>query len=249
MKTYKIFIFAALFIGVVSLACNAISFIGNRVEGSGNVITEEREVSDFDRISLTGFGELNIEQGETESLTVRTDENIMPYITTEVRNNTLVIGFTQTFIEGGFNPTNGIRYNLVVKNLSRVDVSGAGSIKSSGLETEKLYIDLSGAGSLDIASLFANELVVRLSGAGSTVISGKVKGQDITLSGAGSYQAPDLESETAIFEMSGIGSATLWATETLDVRISSVGSLFYYGNPRVIQNISGLGKVISLGDK
>jgi formylglycine-generating enzyme required for sulfatase activity len=76
-------------------------------------------------------------------------------------------------------------------------------------------------------------------------ISGQVKGQEVTHSGVGSYRAIDLRSQTAIIEIDGPGSATVWATETLDVDISGLGNVTYYGGPRVIQNVSGAGKLIS----
>ena len=148
----------------------------------------------------------------------------------------------------GYNPTDGIKFNLVVKDLSRIDISGAGSFNVNEFETQDLLADLSGAGSLEIGNLTATELVVRQSGAGMVFVSGQVKGQELTHSGVGSYHAADLESETAIIDISGAGSATVWATELLDIQISGLGSVIYYGNPRIIQNVSGLGKLVS-GEK
>jgi hypothetical protein len=48
---------------LMATACNV-------VRGSGNVITEPREVSHFNRVSMGGSGELTITQGDEESLTV-----------------------------------------------------------------------------------------------------------------------------------------------------------------------------------
>jgi len=47
----------------------------------------------------------------------------------------------------------------------------------------------------------------------------------------------------------GRGAAVVWATQNLDVNISGVGSVSYYGDPTVTQVISGLGSVQHLGDK
>ena len=43
------------------------------------------------------------------------------------------------------------------------------------------------------------------------------------------------------------GSAVVWVENTLDVNVSSVGSVTYFGDPEVTQNISGLGSVNSKG--
>ena len=40
------------------------------VRGSGNIATETRNVSAFDRVSVAGAGELTLAQGEEESLTI-----------------------------------------------------------------------------------------------------------------------------------------------------------------------------------
>src|SRR5687767_96183 len=64
------------------------------VNGSGKITTEPRTVSGFSTISLSGSGRLIVEQTGTESLTVTTDDNLLPYIKTEVRANRLELGST-----------------------------------------------------------------------------------------------------------------------------------------------------------
>lgn len=245
MKTNKLFLMAVFFLLIIASACSAMPAFDNRLEGSGNVIAESRDVSDFDRVTLSGFGKVTIEQGNAESLTVRTDDNILPYIETVVKGDTLILGLTNAGQRKSISPSNGIEFDLVVKDLSRIDISGAGNIEMDALETSKLVVDLSGAGTFEIGSLTADELVVRQSGAGTMIISGQVKGQDVSHSGLGSYHAAELESETAILEISGAGTVTVWVTESLDIDISGLGNVIYYGNPRIIQNISGMGKLIS----
>jgi len=127
MKNHKYIIVAVFLLVFVSSACSAVPVFSSTIEGSGNIITEARDVSGFDRVTLSGFGEVTVEQGEAESLTVSTDDNIMPYVTTEVRNNTLILDFDDKGRNRGYNPTDGIKFNLVVKDLSRIDISGAGS--------------------------------------------------------------------------------------------------------------------------
>jgi hypothetical protein len=222
--------------------------LSRTIEGSGNIITEERDVSGFDRVTLAGFGEVNIAQGETESLTVSTDDNIMPYVRSEVRNNTLILDLDNEGWNRSYDPSEGIHFNLVVKDLNRIDNSGAGTMMVEKLESDSLYVDLSGVGTLEIGDLTASELIVHQSGAGTVVVSGQVDGQELSHSGVGSYHAADMESKTAILDISGAGSATIWVTESLDIHISGLGNVIYYGNPRITQDVSGLGKLVS-GDK
>ena len=244
MNNKRTFLFIVFTLMLASLACSVTNLVDRSIEGSGNTITENRDVRGFDRVNLAGFGEVTIEVGDEESLTITTDDNIMPYVRTEVKNNTLVLDFDEKGFVRNYNATDGIKFKLVVKELSRVSISGAGSMIINELETENLRVDLSGAGTLEVESLTAEELVVHVSGAGTVVVSGKVKGQELSHSGVGSYHGAELESETAIVEISGAGTATLWATESLDVSISGLGNVVYYGSPRIVQNVSGLGKLI-----
>ena len=241
METNRLHIIIVFVLIIALGACN----VKSPIEGSGNIITESRDVSGFDRVTFSGFGEANIQQGDKESLTVSTDDNIMPYIRAEVSQGTLIIDFNNEGQQIELNPSDGIELNLVIKDLTRLDISGAGNIHVGELQAENLLVDLSGVGNLEVTSLDVDELVVRHSSTGTMYISGHAKGQEVTHSGVGSYDAADLRSLTAILNINGTGGAIVWAVETLDVEISDLGNVTYYGSPRVIQNISGAGKLIS----
>lgn len=216
------------------------------VRGSGVTITETREVSNFDRVQLQGIGELTIIQGETESLTIEAESNIVRRIKTDVWGSTLTIEFAG----GGFGdviPTEPILYTLTMKDISGVQLSGAGRIYSTNIATRYLDLDVSGVGDVIIDSLEAYDLQVDLTGAGSIDLAGNIRDQKVNLSSVGNYSAGGLESSNAWINLSGAGTATVWVTEELDVSISGVGSVDFYGNPKVTQNISGLGRINNLG--
>ena len=88
---FRTMLFVALIV-FVSTACT-VPFAPRLVRGSGDVIVEERDVSDFEEILVTGAGRVIVTQGGSESLSIETDDNLMQYIETEVRGNTLEIGF------------------------------------------------------------------------------------------------------------------------------------------------------------
>src|SRR5687767_1144824 len=54
------------------------------VDGSGNVVVEQREVSGFSAVSMSGFGELIIQQTGKESLSITADDNLLPLLTSKV---------------------------------------------------------------------------------------------------------------------------------------------------------------------
>jgi hypothetical protein len=217
------------------------------INGSGNIRSESRPVSDFSAVDFSGFGELTLVQGESEALTVETDDNLLPYIKTRVSGGILTIS-----IDDGLSmlrPSKSIRYQLTVKTLKAFDLSGAGTVESDQLSADQLTLTESGAGQITIHSLTANTLIVDMSGAGAVELAGKVTSQTVDLSGLGNYQAGDLASQQAKVGLSGAGEATVWASEQLDADLSGAGTVNYYGSPQTNNSSSGIGSVHRLGDK
>jgi len=206
--------------------------------------TKSEDVSGFNRISIETFGEFIIDQGEEESLTIEAPRDYLRYITTEVKNRTLIISTRRGFIGG---PVRRATFTITVKDLEDISLSGAGAIKVFALETDTLDINLTGAGSIEIDELTADRLEVNLDSAGAIIIAGTVEKQDINLTGVGSYEGGDLQSEDSEIYLTGAGSAVVWAEDDLDVEITGVGSVSYFGNPDVYQDISGLGSINSKG--
>lgn len=238
------------------------------ITGSGKIITEERAVSGFQGVKMTAYGNLNISQGETESLVIQGDDNIVAHMITEVINGTLVIRFDDNY-GNIYKTTETMEFDLVVKDLDQLDfsgagkisvddlnvetlvisLSGAGDINIDALETQTLSVRLSGAGDIEVDDLTADNLTVTLSGAGNFHLSGSANNQSITLSGVGNFNAEDLESLTASVTLTGAGNASVWVKESLIVKISGAGSVNYYGDPTISQDVTGVGGINKRGEK
>jgi hypothetical protein len=190
------------------------------VSGSGNVITESRNVSGFSAVDMSGDGELRIEATGTESLTITADDNLMPYLRTDVFGSRLIL---DTREHVNLEPSRNIVYKLTVKNLDGINVSGDGKVDAKDINSERLKISISGDGKVTIA--------------------GNVGEQNISISGDGAYQGQSLNSKTARVDISGDGRAILSVAEKLDANISGDGSVEYVGNPTLTQHISGDGSI------
>jgi len=217
---------------------------------SGPTTTEIRDVSDVDEVSMSGIGRLEIEQGSTESLEVEGPENVVADLDTRMDGSVLRVEYNPSFwaLEW-LRPDHDVTIYLTVRDLKRIELSGAGSVRMEDFEGGELEIDISGAGDVKVADLSVERLDCQLSGAGSFEVDGEAEEQAVRLSGAGSYKAEDLRSLSAEIEVSGAGSATVWVERELDLALSGAGNIAYYGNPRVQQDVSGAGRVRSLGDK
>jgi hypothetical protein len=235
--------------GSALLACLLAACSLNLIQGSGNIVSEDRSVSGFDAVVLTASGNLSLSQGETEALTLEADDNLLPYLKSEVQGGTLTIRFDRDNWDQIYRPSQPIQYHLTVKDLSRLEISGSVDVTAPELNVDQLEVTVSGSGDLRIDQLQANKLVYVISGSGNADLAGQAAEQDITISGSGNYHAGDLASQTVRIGISGSGSATLWAQAALDAGISGSGSIDYYGGAAVSADTSGSGSITSLGDK
>lgn len=216
--------------------------------GSGNIVSEMREVEDFHAIEVDYPAQVFVTQGSAISVKVEADDNLLPGLQTRVRNGTLEI-FYKTDGNEWVKPTEIVKITIVVKDLDKVSFDGAGDLKLEGVESEKLHVSVSGAGNLDLKNIDVKELSVDLSGAGNVVASGEADEFKLDISGFGNFNGKDLHTKTANVDMSGAGSATVWVDDELDAEISGAGSVNYYGSPTVTKQVSGVGSVSRSGDK
>jgi hypothetical protein len=221
----------------------------NFERGSGETITETRDVAGFNKIRLDGAGRLLIKQGDSEALKIEAEENIMDELTSEVSGTTLVLGYRNRPWWRSILPTRPIVYDLTVVDLNELTLNGAGDLNIENLETASLEITMNGAGQIDVVGLMSESLSVHIAGTGTVAIDGEASSQSISIEGAGNYQAGDLQTLSTEITIDGLGNATIWATESLDITINGGGSVNYYGSPGVTQDINGLGDIKSQGEK
>ncbi|RXQ95120.1 DUF2807 domain-containing protein [Ancylomarina salipaludis] len=210
--------------------------LADGVRGNGKVTTENREVSNFTGIKVSGAFTIYLTQDENCSLKVVVDENIQDLIKTEVRNDVLYIKN-----EKSIHDTKKMELYIGFKNLHFIKASGAISLKNeNSLKFDELEIEINGASSAKL-ELTANKLSIDNSGASSISLKGTVKELNIDISGAGSVNAVDLKASEAQVDISGVGTGKVYVEDKLKVSISGIGSVKYKGDPAITSDISFLG--------
>ena len=247
MYNKKILSILLLFLVFLSVtACNTGLQV---IQGSGNVITETRQVSNFDSVELSGSGEVILTQDASESLTIETDDNVMEYIEAKVENGTLKLGLVTGFPTGvNVQTYTRLVFYVSADNLTGLSTSGSGQIETDNIEADSLDLSVSGSGTIQIADLLASELRADISGSGGINLGGDVAVQDVDVSGSGNYEAGEVCSASVNVSVSGSGNATVCATETLDASVSGSGNVNYYGSPEINVSDSGSGNVNRMGD-
>jgi hypothetical protein len=236
MKTKITFLIIALTATVVLTSCfNMFSC----VKGSGDIVKEEREVSSFTKIELRTHGDVYFKQGDTHSLRIETDDNLLDFVKTEIDNDVLVI-----YTEKNICPEK-LRLDLILQNIDGIEISGSGNIKCiNDLQAKDLDIKISGSGDIRIPSLQANFIDIEVSGSGDIFMEGNATKILAEINGSGDVKCLGLKVKSAKIEINGSGDFAIEAEERLDVEIAGSGNIEYRGNPSIQKDILGSGDII-----
>lgn len=234
---------AVAIFGMISMLvtnCYMGDMSGERVDGNGDFQKETRQVAEFTDISVSNIFNIVLRQGEPE-LTIEAESNILEYLETEVTNGKLRIR-----TKSGFNlkPTEGPNIYISMAELERINISGAGTLKSDDtFNADDVRIDISGAVDIDL-DLNCESLKIQMSGAADLNLEGEANDFRLNTSGAGNIDAEDFETQLSDIQISGAASARVNVSEHLKARISGLGSIEYTGDPEKIdKQVSGLGSV------
>ncbi len=213
------------------------------------IITEKREVHDFNQVALQGIGQILLVQGDQESLTIEAEQDLLPKIKSEVEGGKLVLGW-KSWLDNVLSFGAGkIIFHVGMKKVNGVSISGAGSLGAQQIQTDRCELRVSGSGELAVEQLTAQALDLHISGTGHATLGGKADTINLTVSGAGHVQAAGLATQEADIYISGSGDVEVAVATRLNVNISGSGDVKYVGQPNVTQRISGIGHVDPMNAK
>ncbi|MDR2205081.1 MAG: DUF2807 domain-containing protein, partial [Flavobacteriaceae bacterium] len=208
---------------------------------------ENRSVSNFTGINASGAFEITVVKSNSESLALEANDDVMPYIRSEVKNSVLHLYLDKNIPWKVRNRT--VKARIGMKNLDKVSLSGACEISASDLftpetfngnfsgaskidvwiNTEQLNLESSGASNIQLKSSVAGTVKVDLSGSSKVYLSGSAKNLSTDLSGASSFNAENFEVETADIESSGSSNVSINVTQKLNIESSGASTVNYKG--------------------
>ena len=233
-------IFSAFTLAILVLLSSC-SFEPICKRASGELETRSFDVSSISGLDLSGSSDVILQRGQTQSLEIEMPADVFEDLELEVISGVLHVDLKGCYVNGF---TQNI-YLTITEPLSSIDVSGAATVLGEGsIEADsKLDIDISGSGEIDL-DLMAQEIETNISGSGEVDLRGIASEHQLRVSGSGDLKAFDLKTEEYQINVSGSGFAEVFATESLDVKVSGSGDVIYRGNPASITtDISGSGSV------
>jgi len=203
----------------------------NCVHGSGHMVSDDRKVSDFNMISISGDYKVVLKQDSSMSLKITADDNLLKYIKTEVNGDRLHIYSKRNLCNN-----DQMTINIGIRNLEELKASGAVEVESDGnIRTQDLHFKLSGATKITMNLNAAN---VTTSGSGATELNlkGQATSHDIDLSGVGHVYAFDFVVGSCDIQTSGAGHCEVNVLNSLSVHSSGASEVRYRGNPSNVTN-------------
>lgn len=190
------------------------------IHGSGVSKTEDRTIGDYKKVEVNGACDVSLAVGSTTGLSITADDNLLQYVTTEVRDGTLVVEMKA----GSYSPQVHMKITTTTPAVEALVIHGSSNVDLKGLAGERFELQVDGSGD------------AKASGKVGTVVA--------KVNGSGDLNLSDVEARDATVEISGSGDVDVWATESVAVSVAGSGDVTYKGDPKkVTKSVAGSGSV------
>ena len=188
------------------------------VSGSGKQASVSRTIAKFNQVVSSLSADVIFRPAPRYQVVLQGDDNILPLITTEVKNRQLILS-----AKDSYSTRNDISITVFAPFISRFEGNGAGDIQLHDLQADTLALFVSGSSDL--------------------VASGRVAELNVHLRGSGDLDLKGLRSKTCSLELEGSGDIAVFASSTFSGTIAGSGDVSIYGSPgKVTQNVTGSGE-------
>ena len=214
---------------VLFLAVILLAGCGSRtITGSGNVVTQEEAITGFDKVDISHAFHVDISQGDTFSVVVRADDNLVEYLRVIKEGNTLQIGLVP-------NPPNirsaTLQAEVTMPELTGLDMRGASHVTITGFKSaQALAANVSGASHLQ-GDIEAGNVTFNVDGNSEVILTGSAQNVMIEAEGSSEVDLTDFPVVDANVKAGGKSQVTVNVSGRLDVDASNASHVTYLGSP------------------
>jgi len=211
----KQFLFLFLALGLfLTTGCD-----NDQLEGSGNIISDDRSGNAFSAIDVSDALNVTINQGSEHRLIVRGDDNLITRITTSISNGVL----TASLRSGSYRNTN-FTIEITTPTLTNIIFNDATEGMLNFVSTEGISIELNDAADLDM--------------------SGSSPSLDLDVNDASDLNGFSFTTEVCTADVNDASDVRLTVIERLSGSVSDASEFRYRGNPVLAISTSGASEVI-----
>ncbi|MCD8518540.1 MAG: DUF2807 domain-containing protein [Flavobacterium sp.] len=240
MKTTLKLIVLLLTLSLIS--CNGNLNLIDGIDGSGNVVTEKRNIeTPFTKIQASTGVEVILEQGSPSEVEVEVDDNLMKYIVTRVENGTLIVK-----IDGNINTMESAIVRVKTKTIEGLESSSGASIKTINKLSGTSVALKTSSGSTIQADLEYEKVSCESTSGSEIKVSGKALTLDTKSSSGSEINAKELASNEITAQSTSGSSTTVNPIVLLNAKASSGSSIDYVREPKKVVKEETSGGNVSL---
>lgn len=231
----------AAVVAILFSSCNMNVGSFKKVDGSGNVVTKNRALTEgFTSVSVSNGLEIILEQGPNTEIKIEADDNLQDHIKTEIEDGELKI-----YSDANIRNAKSKKVYVQLSNLNSLEASSGASVTSkNALENTSIAFSSSSGSEINV-KVNASTVSCESSSGSEIKISGKADKLDIESSSGSSIDAKNLIVKSAVADSSSGSSIDLNATETLTAEASSGSSVNYATKPVTLNKKTSSGGSIS----
>lgn len=232
----------AAVVAILFTSCNMNIGSLKKVEGSGNVVTKNRNITtEFTSIKASNGLEIILEQGSNTEVKVEADDNLQEHIKTEITDGELKI-YSDVNIRNAKSKKIFVR----LAKLNSLETSSGAAVSSANI-LENTSMDFSSSSGSEIDVKVNAATVSCKSSSGSEIrISGKADKLETESSSGSTIEAQDLIVKNAVADSSSGSSINLNVSETLTAEASSGSSVSYESEPKTLNKKVSSGGSVSV---
>lgn len=196
-------------------------------KGNGNVVTQERNVSEaFTEVRGSAGLDVYLTQGIENKIVVEADENLLEYITTDIESGKLHVTTSENI-----GRSKAQKVYVTFKELNNIEASsGADVVGNSVIKSQKLSLKSSSGADLKL-EVFSQDLTIKASSGSEVEVSGKASSLNADASSGSEIDAEKLLVVNCNAEASSGAEVSVNVKDKLETNVSSGGKVNYYGNP------------------
>jgi len=241
-----------------SLLLIGLCLVVSAFASAGTTLSQSYTINNIRFIEAGNAVSVELRQGDSPSLDVEADEDVMPRVIVEIEGDRLILGVESekwNLFDLFRNNNDHATFKVQLPDPAGLKLTGASEarveeLKVAGFKLElsgashaqlvpstiaKLDLTLEGASAINIDQLEGEELNASLSGASEASIEaqGKLNKLDITATGASTYSGRELNADHVIVDAAGASTVDVAALKTLRVTATGASNVSYLGSPQV----------------
>lgn len=231
---------------VISIASCKKDHLLDCFKSSGKDITIERSLANFNIIEMNNNVDLIFRQDSAYVIKITAGENLINGITTHIENNKLII-YNENKCNWVRDFNNKYIIEISAPDLTELYNNGSGNITfADTLRTYSFRYDNSNASGEVNLLLNVDRVFVNIhTGTADVTAKGKAGMNQLFYNGYGKMDFSELQTGLTYITNSGSNDCYITVKDLLYVKLTSIGSIYYTGNPSDFEtNITGTGELI-----